>query len=187
MPLDGPGVYVVSLAESPDAVVTQTICPLSTTAAQELLDARPELLLYGQRPSRDQLAERIASMWLPDETIVYVGLAGTSVAKRVRQYYNTPLGARKPHAGGWPLKTLANLDQLCVHYAACVSVDVAERTMLEAFLVGVSPSARAAACDPELPLPFANLTVPRGARKRHGITGAREARAPRSRLTHHGC
>lgn len=51
----------------------------------------------------------------------------------MRQYYNTPLGARKPHAGGWPLKTLENLDELCVHYAACVSVDVAERTMLGPF------------------------------------------------------
>ncbi|OBJ58247.1 hypothetical protein A9W95_11905 [Mycobacterium sp. 1423905.2] len=148
---------------------------------QELLDARHELLLDGQRPSRDQLAERIASMWLPDETVLYVGLAGTSVAERVRQYYNTPLGARKPHAGGWPLKTLVDLDEVWVHYAACASVDVAERTMLDAFLDGVSASARATACDPELPLPFANLTVPRGARKRHGISGARESRTPRSR------
>ena len=26
---------------------------------------------------------------------------------RVRQYYTTPLGAAKPHKGGWWLKTLA--------------------------------------------------------------------------------
>ncbi|OBJ86648.1 hypothetical protein [Mycobacterium asiaticum] len=141
---------------------------------QQLLDVRPELLLDGRRPDTVTLADRLASMWLADETVLYIGLAGTSVAKRVRQYYKTPLGARKPHAGGWPLKTLANLDQLWVHYARCASVDAAERAMLDTFASGVSASARAALCDPDVPLPFANLTVPRGARKRHGISGARE-------------
>lgn len=172
--LDGPGVYLVALAEVPDEVVTQAVCPVSAAAVQQLLDVRPELLLDGRRPTADALAERLASMWLADETVLYIGLAGTSVAKRVRQYYKTALGARKPHAGGWPLKTLANLDQLWVHYAPCASVDAAERAMLDTFVSAASASARVAVCDPDLPLPFANLTVPRGARKRHGISGARE-------------
>lgn len=178
--LDGPGVYLVALAEAPNEIVTQPVCPVSAAAVQQLLDVRPELLLDGRRPDTVTLADRLASMWLADETVLYIGLAGTSVAKRVRQYYKTPLGARKPHAGGWPLKTLANLDQLWVHYARCASVDAAERAMLDTFASGVSASARAALCDPDVPLPFANLTVPRGARKRHGISGAREPYSHRS-------
>ncbi|WP_081288327.1 hypothetical protein [Mycobacterium asiaticum] len=174
MQLDEPGVYLVAIAEAPDNLATEPVCPVSAAAVQQLLDARPELLLDGRRPTADALADRLASMWLADETVLYIGLAGTSVARRVRQYYKTALGARKPHAGGWPLKTLANLDQLWVHYAPCASVDAAERAMLDTFVSGVSAPARAAVRDPDLPLPFANLTVPRGARKRHGISGARE-------------
>ena len=108
-------------------------------------------------------------------------MAGTSLADRVGAYYKTPLGARRPHAGGWPLKTLGVLDELWVHYAVCDDVDAAEQAMVDAFIARVSPSSRAAACDPGPPLPFANLELPGGARKQHGITGAREPRK-----THHG-
>lgn len=50
--------------------------------------------------------DRLATFWLPDEVVLYIGLAGASVRKRVRQYYRTPLGDKRPHAGGWWLKTL---------------------------------------------------------------------------------
>jgi len=66
---------------------------------------------YGRRPSADAFAARIASFWLPDEPIVYIGLA-TSLRSRVSGFYRTPIGARRPHAGGWLLKTLSILDRL---------------------------------------------------------------------------
>jgi hypothetical protein len=50
--------------------------------------------------------------------------------------------------------------------------------MLSAFMAGVSSDASARACDPKLPLPFANLEDGRGRKKQHGIA---EARAPRVR------
>jgi hypothetical protein len=182
LPEVGPGVYVVALSDDGDSVAAaRAECPLSTAAVQQLLDARPELRLDGQRPSSAQLAARLASCWLADEVTVYIGLAGTSLAGRVGDYYKTPLGARRPHAGGWPLKTLGVLDELWVHYAACDAVDATERAMVDAFIERASESSRAAVCDPDLPLPFANLEVPGGARKKHGITGAREPRKSRPR------
>src|SRR2546429_470324 len=76
-------------------------CPLSTRALDDMLAARAELTLDGARPDRSALRRRLAGFWLADETVLYLGLAGTSVRARVRQYYKTPLGARRPHAGGW--------------------------------------------------------------------------------------
>ena len=36
-------------------------------------------------------AERLAACWLPDETVLYVGRAGTSLQRRVGKYYTTPM------------------------------------------------------------------------------------------------
>lgn len=175
VPVAAPGVYIVALtAEADDITATRGRCPISQDAVSGLLDLRPELRVDGSRPDAVALASRLASCWLPDEVIVYIGLAGTSLTTRVAQYYATPLGARRPHAGGWPLKTLSVLDRLWVHYSACDDTDGAERAMVDAFIGGVSASSRASLCDPQVPLPFANLQVPRGPRKQHGITGARE-------------
>jgi hypothetical protein len=102
-------------------------------AIEELLRKRPELRLDGERPSVEALAARIAQFWLADETVLYVGLAGTSLGTRVNQYYKTPLGARRPHAGGYFLKVLANLNDLKVHFAACDDPDQAEDSMLATF------------------------------------------------------
>lgn len=78
----------------PNTLVTHDVCPVSDSAVQTLLQRRPELLVDDVRPSHEQLRARLASMWLADETVLYVGLAGTSIARRLRQYYRTPLGAR---------------------------------------------------------------------------------------------
>lgn len=183
VPLDAPGVYVIAMAASPDEMVTSPACPVSLAALDELLDARAELRVDGVRPTRDILADRLSALWLPDETVVYVGLASASVATRMTQFYKTALGARTPHAGGWPLKTLANLDQLWVHFAPVERPDEAEHDMLEQFSDEVSEATRNTLRDGDLRLPFANLVLPGGARKKHGITGAtapRHATGPSS-------
>jgi hypothetical protein len=149
--------------------------PISYAAIAQLLAVRPELTLDGRRPSRRGLVERISAFWLPDETIVYVGLA-TSLRSRVRGFYKTPIGAKRPHSGGWFLKALANANRFYVHFARVADFDAAEIAMLEEFVGRVSPSTRAALADPEHPWPFGNLEVRRGGRKirkRHGIKGAR--------------
>lgn len=174
VPLDAPGVYVVSLTDEPDShAEVFADCPLSRTAVRDWLENRPELLLDGKRPTVDALARRVASFWLFDEVVLYIGLAGISVQRRVRQYYVTPLGAARPHAGGHFIRTLENLDELFVHFAAAAAPAAAEYAMLEAFCRSVSSKGKNLLRDPSRPFPFANLEWPRGVRKRHGISGAK--------------
>jgi hypothetical protein len=176
LPNNRSGVYVVATGQEPDSLDRMLAqAPISGAAIEELLAVRPELTLDGQRPTADELASRIAAFWLPDEPIVYIGLA-TSLRTRVRSFYRTPLGAARPHSGGWFLKTLANLDGLYVHFAPAVDFDAAEIAMLDAFVAGVSRATRTRLADPDHPWPFANLEIRQGGRKirkRHGIKGAR--------------
>ena len=122
-----PGLYVVSLTESLDAFDGKLIeAPLAAARFEQWLRECPKLTLDGVRPTVQQLMDRIQRFWIPDEVILYIGLAGTSLAARLNQYYRTKIGARRPHSGGYFLKLLANLDQLWVHYAQCPSPKRAE-------------------------------------------------------------
>lgn len=177
VPLDEPGVYLVSTSEDPRFTpTTATLAPISMAAVEELLEVRPELTVDGQRPMAAELADRLKSFWLPEEAVLYIGLAGTSLRKRVGQYYRTPLGARRPHRGGWFLKTLTILPELYVHFAAAQSPTRSEGELIGSFVDGVSAEARAALRDASRPFPFANLEWPPGTRKNHGIKGASEPR-----------
>lgn len=134
----GRGIYVVSLTPATDRLDgTLPTCPISTAAVRALLEARPELRLDGGRPDVTHLGERLASFWCPDEVVLYVGRAGprkrvmvSELADRVTEYCTTPLGARSPHAGGWPLKTLANLNEVYVHFAYCANYIFGSRCAL---------------------------------------------------------
>ena len=178
--LSVPGLYIVSTSPDPTSIDGPTECSLSEQRIGALLAVRPEIAVNGTPANATRLTEALGRMWPAGETVVYVGLASTSVAHRVRQYYTTRLGARAPHAGGWPIKVLDALDHLHVHVAAADHPDQAETTVLRQFMAGVAPEAKTALSDPSLPLPFANLELSKGNRKRHGITGAKAARsAPR--------
>ena len=141
-------------------------------ALTELLERCDELRIDGQRPNIDSLRRRIGSFWLRDQTVLYIGKTTRSVRRRVDQYYRTPLGGRSPHAGGWFLKTLGFLDQLYVHFGPSPDPEAAERHLLETFVASIRPEIREGLPDPDLPLPFANLSLPGNGAKRHGITGA---------------
>ncbi len=173
VPQPATGIYVVALVDEPtSASGVLPAVPLSEERLCELLSVRPELRLDGAEPTVDQLATRLGAFWLSDEVVLYIGLAGQPVRTRVRQYYTTPLGAKRPHAGGWWLKTLSVLEELWVHYTATPGYQTAETDMLKAFANAVSPEARAALHDPLHVAPFANLRTGTGAIKGHGITGA---------------
>lgn len=174
-----PGVYAVSLGADPDSISgVLPKAPISAARIAELLDARPELTVDGARLDRDLLAHRISEFWLPDENILYIGLAGTSLADRVNAYYSTRLGRRSPHAGGWFIKLLDNLDQLHVHYAVSVDPNTSEDLMLETFVANVSSATTKTLRDPAHPFPYANLEWPRGVRKDHGIRRATGSAGP---------
>lgn len=174
-----PGVYVVSLSPDP-ACATGRPADLVAAAKVAAWIARvPTLLLDGQRPDAATVVARLQSFWLEDEAIVYIGKA-TSLSNRVGQYYRTPLGDRKPHAGGHWIQTLFALDGLTVHYAEVLDRDpeAAEHDMMRTFYEGVSPASRGRHPQPGLALPFANLEGP-GGRRAHGLRGTKLAgRAP---------
>jgi hypothetical protein len=173
VPETAQGVYVVALTNDVTSIAAAVpTAPVSLPALQQLLAVRPELQIDLDAVAADDLAKRLHSFWLADEVILYVGLAGQPLRTRVRQYYRTPLGARKPHAGGWWLKTLSVLDELWVHYAPTPDFRRTEKGMLRAFAEAVSPASRDALHDHERVMPFANLRGFDDLIKLHGITGA---------------
>lgn len=168
------GVYVVTLTENTETVEgLLSTCPIDPAMLQSLVDVRPEVRLDANACNARELGDRICQFWLPDETVLYIGQTTKSVRKRVGDYYRTPIGAKRPHAGGWFLKALANLDQLFVHFAAADEPHQAEDSMLDRFCSGVSERTRSMLPESGCPFPFANLAWPRGTSKPHGITGAR--------------
>jgi hypothetical protein len=156
--------------------------PFDVTAIRRWLTLRPELSVAGARPTTpDALADHLSQWWLPSEVILYIGKA-TSLASRVGQYYDTALGAGRPHAGGAWLKTLDNLSELAVHWALTVKPAKAEADLLVAFSSRVTPPATYP--DRELVLPWANLEMVvdrRRRRRQHELLGARPPRRRRSR------
>lgn len=183
----GTGVYLVALTDEFDSVeAAVSSCFLSQASLNELLERRPELTLDGQRPGARALGERLAEFWCPDEVVLYIGRAGprryvyvSELSDRVEEYYATPLGDRSPHAGGWPLKMLGNLNGLYVHYAYCDDVEARERIMLETFSSNLSEETRSVLTNAVGRMPYANLEDGRKHRKAHGIKGATEPRARR--------
>ena len=179
VPLDAPGVYVI--ATSGDIRETSGIgsCPVDLAAVRSLLAARPGATIDGQPADVEGVVARLSRMWLRNEPAIYVGLAGSSVQHRVRQFYRTRIGARAPHAGGWPIKMLDTAG-LWVHYGPTPSPASAEAAMVAHFVASLPKDVRESLVDPTAPLPFANLTFPGGRRKNHGFGGVKEPKGPRA-------
>ncbi len=166
-----PGVYVVSLHANPDDSSGISNPPISNAAVSAWIEKVPLLTLDARRPTAPQLVSRLGLYWLPDEAIVYIGKA-TSLYGRVGGYYSTPLGDKRPHAGGHWIKTLSNLASLAVHYAEICdgrNPEHVEKSMLFEFAQGVSGTTRAHHPQPTLMIPFANLEIKGFARRNHGI------------------
>ena len=90
-------------------------------------------------PAVESLPARVREFWIPGQTVVYIGLAGTSLGIRVGQFYRTPLGDRGPHAGGhWP-KALDGLDTCTITWAETATSDEHEDALLRALDQGRRP------------------------------------------------
>ena len=162
----GPGVYVVELP-APLAAA-----PVDINAVGRWIERVPTLTLDGVRPAGRDLAARLHAFWLPDQTVVYVGMSGTSIANRVAAAVRTPLGDRRPYAGGHWLKTLTGLERCRVWWAETSAAEEYEDALLGAFAAGVPVDAAGRLHDPDVVLPFANLQTADRIRKRHGIGGS---------------
>jgi transcription elongation factor GreA len=161
-----PGVYLVEL---PGAGAS---APLDFNAVGRWLERVPGLLLDGARPTGRELAARLQGFWLADQSVLYIGTSGASIGSRIGAFHRTPLGDRKPYAGGYWLKTLAEVDRLRVWWAETDAPEEYEDALLDAFAAGVPAEVAARLHDPAVVLPFANLRTAEGVRKQHGISGA---------------
>lgn len=182
VPASRPGIYIVSLSRDPDEDKGSVDAKVSAVRTGHWLAACPWLTLKDSRPTPQQLAAHLARWWLPT-AVVYVGLTTQPLRARVQQYYGTPLGAVKPHAGGNWLQTLdpAVLGSCWVHVAELPvgpvgevkpRVELAEEAALVTFLRDVAEFVPEGHPESDLPLPFANLQVIRRGRKTlrmHGI------------------
>src|SRR3954471_17311410 len=70
----GDGAWIVALTADPDELVTSARAPVSDTAVEALLAARPDLTLDGRRhPTPVDLTRRLRGFWLGDQTVVCIG------------------------------------------------------------------------------------------------------------------
>ncbi len=161
-----PGVYVVELA-APLAAA-----PVDFNVVGRWLERVPTLTLDGVRPTGRDLSARLHAFWLPDQTVLYVGMSNASIGSRVGAFVRTPLGDRKPYAGGYWLKTLTDLDRLRVWWAETDAAEEYEDALLDAFAAAVPAEVAATLHDPTIVLPFANLQRADRVRKQHGLAGA---------------
>jgi hypothetical protein len=174
VPAAGPGVYIVEWPEPLEAA------PVELTLVGKWLERLPAMRMDGARPTSREVAARLHGFWLPNQTILYIGMTTASIGGRVGAYYRTPLGDRKPHAGGHWLKALRGLDRARIWWAKTSAAEEYEDALFSAFAEGVdaSPEAAPRLADRAVILPFANLQTATGVRKAHGITGAMEPAPP---------
>ena len=162
------GVYVVETREA------LREAPIDRVLVEGWLERVPTLHLDGSRPTAARLAERLGEFWVPEQRIVYIGLTTASLDRRVKDYYRTPLGDRKPHAGGHWIRTLRGVGDLDVWWSETDAPGEFEDELLTGF-AGLIPKAirsRVRGSDVAL-LPFANKQNASGTiRKPHGITAS---------------
>jgi transcription elongation factor GreA len=166
VPASGAGVFVI---EFPAPLAT---APIELTRVGKWIERVETLRLDGQRPSSRALVARLATFWLPSQTVVYIGSTEASISRRVAAIVATELGERKPNPGAHWLKTLRSLDGVRIWWTVTDAPVEYEDALLTAFAEAVPAGERAALPDTTVILPFANLRRPTGERKATGLTGS---------------
>jgi transcription elongation factor GreA len=166
------GVYLVELAQPAPTP------PLDMNRIGKWLEALPELKLDGARPTSRTLLLRLASLWLPGETVLYIGATTGSVGGRVLALAHHELGARRPHADGQWLHALVGVERTRVWWAETDAPEEYLDGLFGAFADGAAaraalPGGLLEARPPgAILVPWANTRRPTGERQAHGLTGA---------------
>jgi transcription elongation factor GreA len=154
-----------------EAPAPRATAPIELTRIGKWLERVPTLRLDGERPSSRALAARLASFWLPGQTILYIGSTSGSIGGRVTSIETTVLGERRPHpAGSWS-KALTVLPTCRWWWCATDAAEEYEDALIEAFAAAVPPAERAGLPTGAEPWPFAVLRRPTGDRRPTGISG----------------
>jgi hypothetical protein len=137
-------------------------------AIAKWIERAPHILVDQDTPSIDIIKERLSQFIYPDETVLYIGQTGAKISRRVRSFYVHTLGNRSPHRGGHWIKTLNASTPLEIHFAAVDNPNLVENEMLNYYINHVSKVSEKLNYDPNLLLPFANLTF-NNQKKHHGF------------------
>lgn len=157
------GVVVVELPEP-----AGTAAPIDPARVGKWLERVRSLRLDGAIPTTRRLVARLASYWIPGQTVLYVGFAATDLGRRVAALPHTPIGTRPALADAHWLLALRRPEILRIWWAATDAPEEYADALLDAFAEGVSPEA-AALAEPDLVLPWATLRRPTGEARRHGL------------------
>ena len=156
------GVFVI---ETPSP---SSSAPIDADQLRRWLDRVPDLRIDGEHPSPTILGRRLASFWVPDVSLLYVGRSNRSLAGRVGALYATELGYRRPHAGGHWLKTLRDVSRLHLWWAETDAAEEYEDALLGAFADALPDELSERLPMPTLP--WANLESPAGVVRITGLT-----------------
>ena len=164
-----PGVFIVEL---PAAQPKVSIDP---TAVRQWLERAPDLRLDGKHPTVAELQTRLASFWLPNQVILYIGSSQKSVGARLSGMYKTPLGERRPQPSGYWLRTLHDLTRTRIWWSPTPDAELWEDALIDRFVQAAGA------------LPYGVLVTPSGEHRAHGLTAPlhdESAGNPPARSTH---
>ncbi|GIW20016.1 MAG: hypothetical protein KatS3mg065_0312 [Chloroflexota bacterium] len=159
------GVVVIELLEPAGASA-----PIDPARVGKWLERVPSLRLDGAVPTTRRLVARLASYWIPGQTVLFVGYAATDLGRRVAALPVTSIGNRPPLADAHWLLVLRRPEILRLWWAATDAPEEYADALLDAFAEGVAPEVAAALPEPDLVLPWATLRRPTGEARRHGLT-----------------
>ncbi len=163
LPCSKPGIYMVSTSKLPEEPAFASQPNFNDAAIQKWIDRLPGFRIDGvPPPTLATLKNELAQSWLPNESVLYIGQTTRPLSKRVAEYYDTDLGASKPHSGGQWLKTLSNMEELFVYYALTERNPKEVESELLNYFYSLAGE-----------LPFANLEGPK-VRKKHRLHGQRD-------------
>lgn len=166
------GLYFVAITNNANKLEYWENPKLNETEIQkwiELIQKCWKTLTVDKKPATiTDIINRLNSLWLPDETILYIGKAGPTktrtIGKRVNEYFKTRLGCNKKHAGGNWINTLSELNKLTVFYSEFElseyhRIEEIETKMIEYFSNNVSDKTKNGLVDKINCFPFANKEI----------------------------
>lgn len=160
----GPGLYVIEMVEP------LASAPIDGPAVASWIERVPTLLLHGRRPTQGELHQYLASFWLPETTVLYIGQAPRSVAGRIAAQRTTPLGARRPFSGAHWLRTLRGEERWRVWWTEAEAFEEYADALFTSFAERLADAADALPSGGPV-LPFGDLESVTDGPRSHGITG----------------
>ncbi|MBL4653647.1 MAG: hypothetical protein JKY53_12415 [Flavobacteriales bacterium] len=133
------GVYVIALTNDPTSKDSHKLpFEINKSVFDRWIEVSENLEIGGEKvTSIKQVQKHLKQFWDEDENILYIGessSATSSVQKRVNQYYKHKVGNKGTHSGGYWLKLISQLSDVCVYHAEAINPRETEFKMIMKFV-----------------------------------------------------